>query len=329
MDDLAKIRDSYINEGMSYAQAEARCAQDAILDLIAKSALIANITIKGGVLMQHVSKDARRATTDFDLDFVRYPIADASIKKFVKTLDTGSSAFSIKLAGNIEELKHQDYSGKRIYVIISDAQGNSIESKVDIGVHTLVSPDLEDICFDLTKLDESVTLLADSNEQMAAEKLRSLLRIGAASTRYKDVFDIYYLLIVKGVDPEKLDDALAALVFNDPSMREGGYGDIAKRLQSVFSNRRFSSQLPRAKNSWLEVSPAKATSAIVGYFFRIVSWNRQKTHCHPSPFAAGNRNSKLKSRYSIALGHGSPHVGAGALAPTWRLAYRATKCTAN
>lgn len=35
MDDLAKIRDSYINEGMSYAQAEARCAQDAILDLIA------------------------------------------------------------------------------------------------------------------------------------------------------------------------------------------------------------------------------------------------------------------------------------------------------
>lgn len=266
MDDLAKIRDSYINEGMSYAQAEARCAQDAILDLIAKSALIANITIKGGVLMQHVSKDARRATTDFDLNFVRYPIADASIKKFVKTLDTGSSAFSIKLAGNIEELKHQDYSGKRIYVIISDAQGNSIESKVDIGVHALVSPDLEDICFDLTKLDESVTLLADSNEQMVAEKLRSLLRIGAASTRYKDVFDIYYLLIVKGVDPEKLDDALAALVFNDPSMREGGYGDIAKRLQSVFSNRRFSSQLPRAKNDWLEVSPAKATSAIVGYF---------------------------------------------------------------
>ena len=101
---------------------------------------------------------------------------------------------------------------------------------------------------------------------MVAEKLRSLLRIGAASTRYKDVFDIYYLLIVKGVDPEKLDDALAALVSNDPSMREGGYGDIAKRLQSVFSNRRFSSQLPRAKNDWLEVSPAKATSAIVGYF---------------------------------------------------------------
>lgn len=69
MEDLARIRGSYINDGMSYAQAEARCAQDAMLDLIAKSTLIDNITIKGGVLMQHVSKDARRATTDFDLDF--------------------------------------------------------------------------------------------------------------------------------------------------------------------------------------------------------------------------------------------------------------------
>lgn len=266
MEGLARIRDSYINDGMSYAQAEARCAQDAMLDLIAKSTLIDNITIKGGVLMQHVSKDARRATTDFDLDFVRYPIADASIRKFIDALNAGGSAFSVKLTGSIEELKHQDYSGKRIHVIISDSSGNSIESKVDIGVHTLVSPELEDVCFDLSKLDESVTLLADSNEQMVAEKLRSLLRIGAASTRYKDVFDVYYLLAVRGVDSEKLDDALDALVFNDTSMRERSYGDIASRLRSVFSNRRFASQLSRAKNDWLEVSPGKATSTIVKYF---------------------------------------------------------------
>lgn len=266
MEGLAGIRDSYINDGMSYAQAEARCAQDAMLDLIAKSTLIDNITIKGGVLMQHVSKDARRATTDFDLDFVRYPIADASIRKFIDALNAGGSAFSVKLTGSIEELKHQDYSGKRIHVIISDSSGNSIESKVDIGVHTLVSPELEDVCFDLSKLDESVTLLADSNEQMVAEKLRSLLRIGAVSTRYKDVFDVYYLLVVRGVDSEKLDDALDALVFNDTSMRERSYGDIASRLRSVFSNRRFASQLSRAKNDWLEVSPGKATSTIVKYF---------------------------------------------------------------
>lgn len=266
MKELARIRGAYVEEGLSYAQAEAKTAQDVMLDLIAKSSLAENATIKGGVLMQHISKDARRATTDFDLDFVRYPISDASIKKFLFALNEGDSVFSIKLTGKIEELKHQDYSGKRIHVLISDQHGTSIESKVDIGVHSLVSPELEDICFDLSKLDESVTLLADSNEQMAAEKLRSLLRIGAFSTRYKDVFDIYYLLIVKGVDSEKLDDALSALVFNDPSMRERDYDDVASRLKSVFSNRRFATQLPKAKNDWLEISPARVTSAIARYF---------------------------------------------------------------
>lgn len=266
MRSLAKIRDSYINDGLSYAQAEARTAQDAMLDLIAKSSLIGNATIKGGVLMQHISKDSRRATTDFDLDFVRYPIADASVRRFIDVLNSGTSEFSLRLTGAIETLKHQDYSGKRIHAIVSDAVGGAIETKIDIGVHNLASPDLEDMCFDLRKLDESVTLLADSSEQMVAEKLRSLLRIGAASTRYKDVFDIYYLLIVKGVDPQKLDDALSALVFEDPAMREKDYADIARRLGSVFSNRRFTGRLSKARNDWLETSPNKVTAAIVRYF---------------------------------------------------------------
>ncbi len=268
MMELAKIRDAYITEGLSYAQAEARCSQDAILDLIAKSSLSSKITVKGGVLMQHISKDSRRATVDFDLDFVRYPIADASIRKFITILNMGDSSFSIVLTDKIEELKHQDYSGKRIHVAISDQQGTSIGSKIDIGVHNLITPDLENICFDLSKLDESVTLLADSSEQIVAEKLRSLLRIGAASTRYKDVFDIYYLLVIKGVDSEKLNDALSTLVFNDLTMRERNYVDIVKRLDNIFSNRRFTNQLSKAKNDWLEVPPIKVTSTLVEYFSR-------------------------------------------------------------
>ncbi len=157
---------------------------------------------------------------------------------------------------------------KRIHVAISDQQGTSIGSKIDIGVHNLITPDLENICFDLSKLDESVTLLADSSEQIVAEKLRSLLRIGAASTRYKDVFDIYYLLVIKGVDSEKLNDALSTLVFNDLTMRERNYVDIVKRLDNIFSNRRFTNQLSKAKNDWLEVPPIKVTSTLVEYFSR-------------------------------------------------------------
>ncbi|MCD8316050.1 MAG: nucleotidyl transferase AbiEii/AbiGii toxin family protein [Eggerthellaceae bacterium] len=263
MESLAQIRDSYIADGLSYEQSQARTAQDAMLDLIAKSDLVRNVTIKGGVLMQHISKDSRRATTDFDLDFVRFSIADSSIEKFIRALSKGSSEFSIKMIGKTEQLKHQDYSGKRIHVIISDDQGNSIKAKVDIGVHNLVSPDLSEICIDLGKLDDRVTILANSNEQVVAEKLRSLLRIGAASTRYKDIFDIYYLLCIKGVRKQELDDAIRALIFDDQKMRERNYHDIVNRLSSIFSNSRFKRELSRAKNNWLEVHPDKVTSSII------------------------------------------------------------------
>lgn len=120
---------------------------------------------------------------------------------------------------------------------------------MDIGVHNLVSPDLAEICFDLGKLDDAVTILADSNEQVVAEKLRSLLRIGAASTRYKDVFDIYYLLCVKGVREHELDNAIRSLIIEDPTMREKSCRDIVNRLSRVFGDRRFKREL--ACTAWL------------------------------------------------------------------------------
>ena len=117
MNSLADVRDSYIDDGLSYEQAQARAAQDAMLDLIGKSDLARNVSIKGGVLMQHISNDTRRATTDFDLDFVRYSIANDSIERFVDFLDSGSSDFSIKLTGKIEQLKHQDHGLRHRFVV--------------------------------------------------------------------------------------------------------------------------------------------------------------------------------------------------------------------
>lgn len=269
MRDLAQIRDSYMDDGLSYEQASARTAQDAMLDLIAKSDLSQNVSIKGGVLIQHVSRDTRPATTDFDFDFVRYSISDDSIRHFIDVLDSGTSEFSIALIGDIQELKHQDYKGKRVRVRLSDASGNSITTKLDIGVHAALSPDVESLCFDLCKLDELVTLLADSDEQVVTEKLKSLLRLGPVSTRYKDVFDLYYLLLVKGVRHDALNEAIRKLIFDDESMRERGYQDIASRLMQVFENKRFSGNLSAAKNDWLGIPSSEAATSLIAYFMKM------------------------------------------------------------
>ena len=266
MASLNDIRDAYIEDGINYANASARAAQDAILDLISKSTLSRNVTIKGGVLMQHISKDARRATTDFDLDFVRYSIEDASIKQFLNALNKGASDFAVELTGPIEELKHQDYSGMRIFIRITDNASNTIDTKMDIGVHKFLQLEQEDICFDLSKLDEGVTLLGNSDEQVVAEKLKSLLRIGAASTRYKDVFDIYYLLVVMGVRAKEMEDAIQVLIYDDTTMRENNTADIHKRLSRVLNDRRFKPQLAKAKNNWLQVSTNKVIAGLLACF---------------------------------------------------------------
>ena len=53
---------------------------------------------------------------------------------------------------------------------------------------------------------------------MLAEKLRSLLKFGPFSTRYKDVYDMYYLKDF--VERDKLMVALDTYIFNDGTMKE-------------------------------------------------------------------------------------------------------------
>ena len=151
---LSDIRQSYLDDGIDYENASARTAQDTVLDMIAASSLAGNVTIKGGVVMQHLSSDTRRATLDIDFDFLRYSISDDSIRRFIEALNHNAKGFSIAVTGKIEELKHQDYSGKRVHVRISDSDKTQIQTKLDIGVHAEVNLKQTPLYFDLNKLDE-------------------------------------------------------------------------------------------------------------------------------------------------------------------------------
>ena len=111
-----------------------------------------------------------------------------------------------------------------------------------------------------------VALMANSKEQVCAEKLRSLLRIGAASTRFKDVFDVYYLLCCEGVDAGALNSAMRVLVYDATDMREGGPFDVRARLSRVFNDRRFRRNLGNARNNWLGASVEKVIAGILRYF---------------------------------------------------------------
>jgi predicted nucleotidyltransferase component of viral defense system len=264
---LEQIRQAYIEDGLSYLEATQRTGQDVVLHAIASSSLARNVTIKGGVVMQHISGDDRRATQDIDFDFIKYSLGDDSIKAFISKLNSADGDITIEQYGAIDELKQQDYHGKRVYIRIADKAGTSIETKLDIGVHNDISIEQEEYCFDLSKMDDSITLLINTKEQVITEKLKSLLRIGAVSTRYKDVFDVYYIIENENVDKAALEKCFEHIIYSDERMRERDMASVHRRLTKVLQDRRFSDRLKQSRRSnWIEADTDTVITAILAYF---------------------------------------------------------------
>lgn len=251
-----------IQNGYSSLNARAKVCQDIVLKSIASGNLSRNITVKGGVVMRSKSGNVRRATQDLDLDFIRYSLSDESIDAFVEKMNC-IDGLRIQRVGNIDELKQQEYKGKRVYIEILDEAGFKINSKIDLGVHSKLDVAQEEYCFDIAFDDEGANLLINSNEQMFVEKLRSLLKLGPISTRYKDVFDMFYLS--HHVDLSKLKLCLDAYIFSDKEMHEYSVSDVIGRVQQIFSNEMYMKSLLRSNKNWLNESVAEVTTGLTKF----------------------------------------------------------------
>ena len=249
-------------DGFLDENAEAKVCQDIVLKALSESSLCRNATIKGGVVMRSITGDSRRATQDMDIDFIRYSISDDSIRAFILALDC-LPGIHIVQTGSITELKQQDYHGKRVHIRITDHSGDVIESKIDLGVHKHLRIEQEEYCFDIGCYDEGANLLINTKEQMFAEKLRSLLKFGPNSTRYKDVFDMCYLS--KYVDIPKLKECMREFIFDDPGMRENNMEDVEKRVERTFRSERYMKSFSASRHNWLAEDPQNILSALKSF----------------------------------------------------------------
>lgn len=248
------------NDGYSEVNAEARVCQDIVLKAISKGTLNRNITVKGGVVMRSITGDVRRATQDMDLDFIRYSLSDESIKVFIRKLNC-LEGITISIVGDIRELSQQEYNGKRVSVLIEDDTGHSFESKIDLGVHKQVQIEQDEYCFDVCLDDVGASLLINSKEQIFAEKLRSLLKFGPLSTRYRDVFDMCYL--VDHVDKDRLRGCLDTYIFSDSSIVENDMNAVLSRVNRTFSDRSYLQKISKAQRAnWLGIQVTDAFSKI-------------------------------------------------------------------
>ncbi len=188
-------------------------------------------------------------------------IDDDSIRRFISKLNC-LEGITIEIKDDaIEPLSQQEYNGKRVWIIIRDNAGNSTESKIDLGVHAKISIEQNDYCFDVCMDEEGASLLINSCEQIFAEKLRSLLRFGPLSSRYKDIFDFCYLK--DHVDKSLLLRHIKTYIIDEPSMREKDMDGIRKRVATTFNNRSYKNKVETCGDrNWLQMDVDDAFKTI-------------------------------------------------------------------
>ena len=262
---IEKMIKAYVDLGYDEIDAQAKVSQDIILLKISNSRFSKNITIKGGVVMHNISDDKRRATRDLDLDFIKYSLDDNSIRNFIKTLNMVNDGMVITIIGEIKELHQQDYNGKRVNIIINDNYANEIKTKLDIGVQREIDIEQDEYYFNFCSIDKHACLLINSPEQIFVEKIKSLLKLGFRSTRYKDLFDLYYLINASKLNKLKLNKYFDILIFKDKNMREKRYNDIYDRLNMTFNSIGYKFNLSNPKNNWLDINNEKAIRNVLTY----------------------------------------------------------------
>lgn len=190
-------------------------------------------------------------------------MSDVAIEKFVDSLNCLDD-LTITIAGSFIELNQQDYKGKRIYLNIGYSFNNIIGTKIDIGVHNNLDIDQEEFLIDVCIQEDAIQLLVNSREQIIVEKLKSLLRFMSSNTRYKDVFDICFLL--EDCNAGILKKYLKIIVYDDDSMPVSNDEELFKRLEKLFGNAKYMNKLKHSNKNWLDISCDEIAYKILEYF---------------------------------------------------------------
>lgn len=262
---LQELIQKYIQIGYSDGDASAKVCQDLVLCAISNSKYSHNITIKGGVVMHNISNDKRRATRDLDLDFIKYSLEDNSIIRFISELNKSIENINFEIIDKIVSLHHQDYNGKRVLLRIKDNFNNIIDTKLDIGVHKLFELEQELYMFDFNIIDLGANILINSCEQIFTEKMKSLLKFNIRSTRYKDIFDFYYLIDNSLLDKDKLEKCFKILIYNDETMNIKNINDLINQFNKIVESKLYKNNLNNPKYNWLDENIDEVISKVQEY----------------------------------------------------------------
>ena len=119
---------------------------------------------------------------------------------------------------------------------------------------------------------------------MFAEKLLSLIRHGAMSTRTKDVFDLHYLSGI--VNRRRLKPFVNAFILQNRKCPVRDPVRIVDSIRKTFGSKRFLRDMASPKSNWLGLPPAKVTSDVLAYLRKVFRLTAAVGNTQPTPATA-------------------------------------------
>lgn len=265
---IKELVNKYVKQGHSYRNAQNLAAEEIVLNKIAASQLSEHVTLKGGIVMFNLTKSDRRVTQDIDFDFIKYSINDYSIKLFVEKMNSVTDGIEASITGSIEELHQEDYQGVRVHLLLKDLKNSTLRIKLDIGVHTYSAIEQEKIIFSFGSNSKSVSIKVNPCEQVFAEKLLSLSRLGPISTRYKDIYDLYYLIINNLVDVSKTRTILD-LFFKSSKRKPNDAFELVNSVADTLNDANFAKEAKEPASKWIDVDYDILRKTIIGFIQKL------------------------------------------------------------
>lgn len=195
-----------------------------LLERIALSEYRNQFILKGGMLIAAIVGIDARATMDMDATIKGFKLTEEELEKVIKqiltvTVDDGVSMTFAKL----ENIRDESvYPGMRVSInAVLDKTKQTI--KVDITTGDRITPQAIEYTFKLLLEDRSISVLAYNLETVFAEKLQTILSRGTTTTRMRDYYDIYILMMLHERD---LNEEILTKAFEETCRHRNSYHNI-------------------------------------------------------------------------------------------------------
>ena len=265
---INELINKYIGRGYSFKDAQNLAAEEIIIKKISSSPLANNITLKGGIVMFNLSKNARRVTQDIDFDFIRYSLDNESIYFFIEKLNDVNDGILVTVRGSIEKLHQENYKGARVNLLLIDRTKTKLKIKLDIGVHTYCIIEQKTLIFTFENDKDTIKINVNPSEQIFVEKILSLGRLGVLSTRYKDIYDLYYLIENKLINIDTIREILPIFLISS-SKKPDNIIDLINFVIDTLEDKYFALEANKPAFKWIDIDYEILKKTIIEFILKL------------------------------------------------------------